>query len=229
MNSPVLRARLQFEDYEVPVASSMVPAADKLIATKAHQLHVFTCYWAGFNSIYATVAERAGRKPELRTKADGSVRMRTIGSVVIPEVNAVSEREQIDLAFDQFSDDLRSFLAGHDSTRFFAYRTPAWGGFLRATDAKGQKINGVISVGRTIDAANIVWSPIETKEFEAFVADPTRADLRDSLARQVLDVLYTVRNNTVHGGKRADDANDSEVLDKAVPLLAAIVKSFLKH
>ena len=40
-------------------------------------------------------------------------------------------------------------------------------------------------------------------------------------------MIYTVRNNTFHGGKRADDANDTQVLTEALPLLAMIVKSFL--
>lgn len=49
----------------------------------------------------------------------------------------------------------------------------------------------------------------------------------DPLARQILDVLYTIRNNAFHGGKRADDANDAEVLEKALPLLMMVVDSFL--
>ena len=50
----------------------------------------------------------------------------------------------------------------------------------------------------------------------------------DVLARQILDVLYTVRNNTFHGGKRADDATDREVLEMSLPLLVMIVESFFR-
>jgi hypothetical protein len=36
-----------------------------------------------------------------------------------------------------------------------------------------------------------------------------------------------VRNNTFHGGKRADDANDHQVIKMALPLLKIIVEYFL--
>ncbi len=52
--------------------------------------------------------------------------------------------------------------------------------------------------------------------------------VRDALAKQVLDLLYTVRNNAFHGGKRADDANDREVVERALPLLALVVDAFLQ-
>jgi hypothetical protein len=40
-------------------------------------------------------------------------------------------------------------------------------------------------------------------------------------------LLYTIRNNLVHGGKNPDEANDIEVVEKALPLLDMVVISFI--
>ena len=48
----------------------------------------------------------------------------------------------------------------------------------------------------------------------------------DLLAKQIVGMLYTIRNNLFHGGKRADDAQDQEILKNAIPLLAIVVRFF---
>ena len=95
-------------------------------------------------------------------------------------------------------------------------------------DDRGQRLNGVLNVGYTVDAQHPVWTPIDAAEFEACQSGAKTPKRRDELAKQVLDILYTVRNNIFHGGKRADDANDNEVLTRALPLLAMIVNSFVQ-
>ena len=78
-----------------------------------------------------TIADRAGRPPQFRKNPDGSIRTRTVGGVDVPQVNVVGERDQIDLAFREFSDDLKRHLVDHPSSAFFVHRTPYW---VRATD-----------------------------------------------------------------------------------------------
>lgn len=215
-------------EYEVPVAYSMVAMATNPPERRADAIQQFMCYWAAFNNIYVTIAERAGRRAQLRRNPDGSIRTRAAGQVTVPEVITVSEREQLNLAFQQFTEDLKRGLVEHSSARFFAYRTPSWRGQRIEQDERGQRLNGVLNVGYTVDARHPVWTPIDTVEFEAYERGGKTSERCDVLARQVLEVLYTVRNNTFHGGKRADDANDNEVLAKALPLLAMIVKSFVQ-
>jgi hypothetical protein len=53
-------------------------------------------------------------------------------------------------------------------------------------------------------------------------------EVRDALAKQILDVLYTVRNNAFHGGKRGDDANDHQVAEQALLLLTLVVESLCR-
>lgn len=212
--------------HEVPVAFSLVSLIKQGTGQFTHPIGQFTCYWAAFNNIYVTIADRAGHRPRLTKRRDGSIRRRVDGSVSIPEVSPVSERQQIDSAFQRFSDDLKQRLIEHPSTRFFVYRTPYWKGRPIATDSNGQQLNGVLNVGYTLSVKNPVWAPIDTATFELY----SRADVagRDLLSKQILNLLYTIRNNAFHGGKRADDAHDSEVLENGFPLLAMIVDSLVE-
>ncbi len=216
-----------FADYELPVAYSMVKLANQL-TEQVHPIEAFTCYWAAFNNIYVTIAEQAGRYPQLRKNPDGSLRTRTIANVSIPEIRRVTEREQMEIAFSQFPDVLKDRLIDHSSTKYFVYRTPSWRGQPIYQDAYGQSLNGVLNVGHTVDPNHPVWTPIDTLEYERYLEYAQEADRVDALAFQILNVLYTIRNNTFHGGKRADDANDRMVLKKALPLLEMIVKTFVQ-
>jgi hypothetical protein len=113
-----------FADYEVPVAQSMIKMAIQLQDADAHPMEGFLCYWAAFNNIYVTIAERAGRRPELRKNPDGSIRTRTVGGVDVPQVTVVGERDQIDLTFREFTDDLKCQLVEHPSSMFFVHLFP---------------------------------------------------------------------------------------------------------
>jgi hypothetical protein len=221
--STSMESIMVFADYEVPVAYSMVTLATQLPAPTSHPVQAFACYWAAFNNIYVTIADREGRRAQLRRNTDGSLLTRAVGCVNVPVVNPVPERVQIDLAFLKFTVELKQELVEHPNTRFFVYRTPHWQGRPIVNDANGQRLNGVLNVGYTLDAELPVWTPIDTHMFE----NARDSEARDALAYQILNVLYTVRNNAFHGGKRADDANDREVLEKALPLLAMIVGAFL--
>lgn len=181
-----------------------------------------------FNNIYVTIAEQAGRQPQLQMNPDGSVKTRAIGHVNVPKVNTVSERDQLDLAFQSFTEDLKRGIVEHPCVRFFVDRTPSWRGLRIEYDNRNQRLNGVLNVGYTVDPLHPVWTPVDTVEFNKYHQGGDTQERCNLLARQVLYVLYAVRNNTFHGGKRADDANDNEVLTNALPLLEMIVRSFVQ-
>lgn len=230
--SALARGRLMwFAHDEVPVAYSMVSLVQKSPRQGPQRFQEFLCLWAAFNNIYTTITDRSGSGPTLKTSPDGSPITRRIGHVEIPQVSYLNERKQIDLAFRHLSDDLKHHLILHESTEFFVYRIPRWRGHPIETDAKGQRLNGVLNIGLTVGCEYPVWSPIDTIWYEEYLGGDFRADLRDPLAKQVLNVVYTVRNNLFHGGKRADDAddaNDVQVVVKALPLLEMIVFHFIR-
>jgi hypothetical protein len=101
---------------------------------------------------------------------------------------------------------LKNALIRHRSTKFFVVRTPSWQQKRIRRDAFGQRLNGVLKVSRTTRDDYPVWSAINPAAYADYLAgNKARAN---ELTTQIVDILYTVRNNTFHGGKMPSDAND---------------------
>ena len=219
-----------FNRYDMPVAASMVELAKRAARTGGplHPFQEYMCYWTAFNNIYATVTYMLGHATELTSNPDGSIVMRTVGGLEQATFKKPpDERRQIQYAVNQFDDDLVRRLLKHRSTGFFVYRAPKWKENVIRHDILRQRLNGVINVNYTVSKAYPIWTHIDTQKYERYIAGNTSRALRLSLTKQVVAVLYTVRNNLYHGGKRADDANDIEVVENALPLLQMIVAYFI--
>ena len=218
---------------EVKVAYSMVYLARHSSDTPINVYQSFLCYWAAFNNIYTTIHDKYGLpKRDYEWDENQMPRMPHTsrrGGVDVPRVTLrPTEWEQIRTAYSRFSGSLRHNLITHPSTPFFAYRTPRWNGQPIEKDQSEQRVNGVINVGHTLDQTHPVWSPLDTTIYEAYLSDPTgRANLRGMLTGDIVAIIFTVRNNLSHGGKVADDRDDEEVVEKAIPLLRMIVQGFL--
>jgi hypothetical protein len=217
-----------FAQYEIPVAYSMVALAQKSAQSESQPFQEILCYWSAFNNIYTTISERKGYFARLRTQKDGTIRSRINGSVLIPEIEmSLRERDEIDLAYTEFSEALKHTLIAHPNTKFFVERVPKWQGREIKFDGNGQRLNGVINVRYTIDDKHPVWSPIDFGAYELYTQGKASPDDINLLTRQLLYLVYTIRNNTFHGGKRADDTNDRQVIENALPLLKIIVEFFM--
>jgi hypothetical protein len=206
-------------------------AAAKRVRPRRDGHHPYERYfllWTAFNSIYTTIAHRKGLKIQLKVNPDGSIATIPNGNVNIPEVEVVPEREQIRLAFGEFSEGLKHQLILHKGTEFFVKRTPFWEGIKIKKDAFGQSLNGVIRVNYTTDSQYPVWSPIDSQVYEAFLRDPESAENRDFLGWQIIELLFTIRENFMYAGKKFDDANDISVVENALPLLELILSAFTR-
>ena len=193
-----------------------------------HPFEQYFLYWTAFNNIYSVIAQSKGCRNQIKENEDGSIITFANGNVNIPEVEAVSEREQIGLAFQEFDRDLKHTLILHEGTRYFVCRTPYWQGTQIEYDAFGQRVNGVINVDYTSDSQYPVWSPIDFQYYEEYLGNPDNEENRNFLARQIVDLLHTVRKNFMHGSKKFDDANDIAVVKNALPMLVLIVMSFTR-
>lgn len=219
--------------WKAPVAYSMAQVAKDT----QEPFSEYFSLWSSFNAIYATIADADGLEVELDTYSDGRVKTRDtnndewLGRFVIPRVSSESERGQIKNVFRHFSTELKDDLIQDDNTNFFVYRIPKWRDRPIEQDAWGQRLNGVINVGRTVTVNYPAWSPIDREWYDSYINDGVTerniGDIHNLLAGQIVNVLYTVRNNLVHGGKRGDDANDQEVVVHALPLLRRIVTHFI--
>lgn len=215
-------------EYEAPVAYSMVELASQFSVDSTHAISKYVCLWTAFNSIYVSLAERAGRMATLVMNAEGLPQTRAFGRLKMPTVAGVTERELLRIAFGCFAAPTKTALLESESTKFFADRIPNWRGCPIERDAWGQRLNGVINVGYTTCRDYPVWAPIDVAEYGRYLEGCKEEEPIDLLSCQILEVLYTVRNNTLHGGKRADDANDLEVVGRATPLLEIVVSAFLE-
>ncbi|MFC2026178.1 hypothetical protein ACFLUC_03185 [Chloroflexota bacterium] len=213
------------------MAYSMIAAARRIRPRRdgSHPFEQYFLFWTAFNSIYASIANREGYSTYIKENDDGSIITIANGNVNIPEVVVVSEHEQIQITFQEFTDDLKHTLVLHEGTKYFAGRTPFWQGTGIKYDAFGQRVNGVINVNYTSDSQYPVWSPIDSQYYEEYLKNPDNEENRDFLARQIVDLLFTVRKNLMHGGtKKFDDANDISVVENALPMLELIVSSFTR-
>jgi hypothetical protein len=107
------------------------------------------------------------------------------------------------------------------------YRHPIWHQQELHVDPDGQPINGVLNVNYTHATGRPIWSPIDTQLYEAYMQGNGTPQDRDALIEQITFVIYTVRNNTFHGGKEHADENARRVVRNAHSLLGLIVRGFL--
>ena len=219
-----------FQRQELPIAYSMIAAARRIRPRRdgRHPFEQYFLFWTAFNNIYTTISRRKGLRTQIKKNDDGSIITIANGNVNIPEVVIVSEREQIRLALQEFVDDLKHALILHEGTEFFVGRIPAWQGKQIEYDAFGQRVNGVINVNYTSDSQYPVWSPIDIQHYEEYLENSNNEENRNFLAGQIVDLLYTIRNNFLHGSKKFDDANDIKVVENALPMLELIVASFTR-
>jgi len=219
---------VKFGPHDTPIAYSMIEAANKLDPKRDwyHPFHRYFYFWVAFNNIYTIIAYTGSKSPKLVLR-QGIVVTEPNGNVNIPKINRVaSERDEIDLAFEEFDNDLKHTLIVHPSTDFFVNRSPFWQNHPVPTDVLGQRLNGVLNVNYTVNTDYPVWSPIDFQSYAQYLGNPGDDQARNLLAKQIVEMLYTVRCNLMHGGKRHDDRNDLSVVENALPLLQIIVSTF---
>jgi len=220
----------KFQRYELPIAYSMIAAARRIRPRRdgRHPFEQYFFFWTAFNNIYTTIAHSKGCRIRIKENDDGSIVTIANGNVNIPQVVVASEREQIRLALQESADDLKHTLILHKGAGYFVGRVPSWKGIQIEYDAFGQRVNGVINVSHTSDSQYPVWSPIDLQHYEEYLENSDNEENRNFLARQIVDLLHTIRRNIMHGGRKLDDANDITVVENALPMLELIVTSFTR-
>jgi hypothetical protein len=224
---------IKFPVYEIPIANSMIVLAE--LADNSFQRYF--CFWAAFNNIYTLVARilveqncvpnshdlvailiRNGERVQFSKKPED-------WGYIFPRISLVSERKQIREVTRILDEEVKYSVISHKNTRFFVNRIPK--GAPGKFDSQGQIINGVLNITRTVEKNYPVWSPIDKQAFERYInGDHTE---QDRLAEQIIFMLYTIRNNLIHGSKSMNEANDLEVVDMALPILEIVVMSFIRY
>lgn len=211
---------MDFHQVEVPVACSMIELAERA----NHPFQRYFSLWAAFNNIYTLVAQRNGVTVRPNLDRTGRVRTEQRWTYIFPSVCTPKEHEQIIESVNALDVRVKDILISHPNIRFFVERTPQ--GVASNRDSRGQLINGVLNVTRTVNPQSPVWSPINKQAYERYIAGDN-SDI-DLLAEQIFFMLYTIRNNLVHGSKNPGEENDLNVVRNALPLLELVVRAFIR-
>ena len=220
----------KFSSGQNPLAYAMIAAADRVRTRRdgRHPIEKYFLLWTAFSTIYTTIASQKGCHTELIVDDDGIIVTHPNGSVKIPEVKEISERDQLFAALEDFDDQLKHSLIVHPNLKFFLKRIPFWQGKKIETDAFGQRLNGVVDVLSTTSIEYPVWSPLDQARFEHYWDNPDDIASRDFLAHQIVDMLLTMRRNMMRLGNVFDDASDIAVFENGLPLVEMIVKKFVR-
>jgi len=216
---------------ETGIARAMAELGRQAAQYPEQHASAYLCYWSAFTNIYAILAAQQGARPHFGLRENGTLRTRRVGALKMAEVDPPPESELLDKACAGLDAALKHKLLTHASARFFVQRTPVWQGKNIAVDAARQRLNGVLDMRCTFDARYPVWRPVDAALYARYVraaeAGTVDEEARDFLARQILDVLYTVAQNLLYSNKPASDENAPAVIDHALALLAALVEGWL--
>ena len=211
---------MRFTPAEIPVAISMIQLAEMT----RHPFQRYLSFWAAFNNIYTQISQRQGLRAQAILDDNGNPKTKEERGYTFPKVRIPGEIDQITEAIIQLSAGTKDAIIRHPNIHFFVDRTPA--GVKSNTDSRDQVINGVLNITRTVNSQLPVWSPINKPAYESYLeGNPTNQEI---LAEQIIFMLYTIRNNLVHGSKNRNDANDVNVVERALPILETVVRSFIR-
>lgn len=216
-----------FRAWEFPLAFSMVRLAEHGMRGELEPLEQCMCYWVAFNNICVTIANESGHAP-VPLKSGEQREFEEVGGFTMPRMHAPRERARLQSVCAMLSPQLKETLILHRCTRFFVNRQPRFQGQELTVDARGQRLNGILNIGKTDEAGNPVWSPIDHSLYYAYVNGERSREGADRLALEILILLLTAGKNLFHGGKRADDASDINIVEQALPLLKEVVGAFVR-
>jgi hypothetical protein len=213
--------------WQFQLAIAMVRLVEQHRPSEMEPLEQYMCYWLGFSNICVAIANEQGCRSTLSTSGE-RLQLKHVRNFSMPKVRLPDEREQLEAVNKVLSPQLKEKLILHRSVRFFVNRMPRFQGEELSVDARGQRLNGVLDVGRTVDAANPVWCPIDQALYYAYLDGERKAEHADKLCKEILAVLFTIGKNRFHGGRRTDDASMRNVVEHALPLLKEVVNSFVR-
>lgn len=224
---PEMKQPLQtYKAWRFPVASAMVKLVEESRCSEIGLLEQYMCYWVAFGNICVTIADDQGCRAALLT-SDEQLQLEQVGGLSMPRVRMPTEREWQEVVYKVFSPQLTESLILHRYTRFFVNRLPWFQGEELMLDARGQQLNGVLDVGRTVDAKNPVWCPIDQALYYAYVHGERTSAAAETLGKAILSLLYTIGKNRFHSSNRTHDMAIAYVVERGLPLLKEVVKAFV--
>ena len=184
-----------------------------------------------FNNIYQYLSDQDGFGSELLYDSNNKLCTKVVNGYHMPKVRTKSESDLILRAINKLDlEQIKEWLELPEVS-FFVNRTPEGAKGERRPgqpgrfDRYGQRINGVLNRTRTVCPLYPVYAPVDMEKYESFLnGDLTNLEI---LSKQLVMLLYTVRNNLMHGNKMVSSDNDSEVVRMACPILEYLLSCFV--
>lgn len=185
----------------------------------------YIAYWSAFDCYYSALylLPRFQNRPQVHCATGRR--------------NGPNEADMIRHAFHWFGHSLRIDIIDHTrQVTFFKDRRCVWNG-NPVLDATGMHANGVLSVrkakifhsrGRVDLYANCIDDAELIRFRDANILDRSDATV-DHLSWQILNILYVIRCNIVHGAKMWSNGigDELDVAQNALPILETIITNVI--
>ncbi len=146
-------------DVNYPTAQLMLSLADSL---NEHPLQAYLCTWIALDNLIRVVARHSGIKPQFRLRKNGTLQMMEVGDIKMPDVHAPKRDHMLAAVIGKVDIPIKHALIAHPSVEYFVNRTPTFENRTVKSDQRGQQLNGVMDVCRTMDVRYPIWSPISS-------------------------------------------------------------------
>jgi len=193
-----------------------------------HPVQAYLCTWTAFECIVRLVARQSGVKPHYKLRKNGTLRMMEIGGIKMPKVISPKQELIRSTALGYLDTQVKHALIVHRSVKVFVNRTPTFGNRLVKKDSRGQQLNGVIDVSRTIDARYPIWSPITLSWYRAYMRGEADDVVRQDLVMQIVAVLDTLRVNILYADGTNEKESGQNLAIYAKPLLHILINGLTR-
>ena len=205
---------------ECPTAQAMLSLA---LSLEDQPIQAYLCSWTAFESVARLIARQSGVKPQFNLRKNGTLKMTEVGGFRMPKVTAPSPNDIFSSALGQLDTRVKHALLVHKSVGICAYRTPTFNNRVVKNDSRGQQLNGLIDVSRTLDSRYPIWCPITLSWYKAYLRGEGDDDMRDNLVMQIVTILHTLRVNIFYDDGKNSQECGSNLVTCAQPLLNILI------
>jgi hypothetical protein len=208
------------ESMKCPTAQTMLALSRSL---EDQPIQTYLCSWIALDNVVRVIARQSGLKPQFVLRKNGTLKMTEIGNLRMPKVTSPGKSLIYTTALEQLDRQVKHALIVHPNVGIFAHRTPALGNRMVKTDTRGQLLNGVIDVSKTMDPRNPVWCPITMEKYKAYIRGEVDDVTRQELVQEIVVILDTIRENLLYACTSDEQECGINLVTCAQPLLNILI------
>jgi hypothetical protein len=205
---------------ECPTAEAMLSLSRSL---NDYPIQAYLCSWTAFDSIIRLIARQSGVKPQFNLRKNGTLKMKDVGGLRMPNVTPPRKKDIYGSILEKLDIRIKHALIVHKSVEVCAYRTPTFNNRVVKSDRRGQQLNGILDISRTLDPRYPIWCPITLVWYKTYLRGEADNEMRDNLVVQIVNILQTLRENILYDdGKNSQECGGNLVVC-AQPLLNMLI------